>query len=525
VSIIGPHARAIWFDLESRTERVLDDGEALPAPDGRGFLWVDLELPAPDGLAALVEAGVVPRRVLADEAPADDVSWDVQPDHVHLALAGARLHDRSLILDRRRIVITDRAVTSLHRGLPRYVEDLRERYRDDFARFARSHGFLLFEMCDQLLDQLQGTVRVLGDHIDELRVGAARVATATEGDAAGAELLASVLLLRRILVRTRDVLAEASSRRSAFVPETTQPYLGDMAMRLDGLLTDLAFSRDVLSDALRAPGPPAAGPASAPRAVVEAPPSPAPTARPPLTIRSLGGFEVARAGEPVPESAFGEGGARELLAALLCARRVVSPEELRRWLWPGLEGEAAALALEEALAGLRAALDADTGLLVSQEGGHRVALGPADRWDADELLRAAERAPATIAPERRIDLLTEALEEDRGSLLPEWPNAEWSLGLRAECERARASIRAALADALLQAGRPREAGPHFQALLAGEPEHEAWHRGLMRSYAEAGDRALALRQFHTCRSVLRRTRGVEPSAETESLYLELLGGG
>jgi DNA-binding SARP family transcriptional activator len=46
----------------------------------------------------------------------------------------------------------------------------------------------------------------------------------------------------------------------------------------------------------------------------------------------------------------------------------------------------------------------------------------------------------------------------------------------------------------------------------------------MRLYADTGERALALRQFHACRALLRRELGVEPSADTRQLYQELLGG-
>ena len=44
----------------------------------------------------------------------------------------------------------------------------------------------------------------------------------------------------------------------------------------------------------------------------------------------------------------------------------------------------------------------------------------------------------------------------------------------------------------------------------------------MRAYSLAGERPLALRQFHACRAVLRRELGVEPGAETRELYGEIL---
>src|ERR1700752_1158337 len=112
VTPIPPPAKGIWFDLESRSERPLDSGEEVP--DVGGFLWVDLELPAPEALARLVETGVLPSAGLAEDSSAGGVTWGSEPDHVHLALAGARVHEESLLLDRRRIVVPDGLVASLH---------------------------------------------------------------------------------------------------------------------------------------------------------------------------------------------------------------------------------------------------------------------------------------------------------------------------------------------------------------------------------------------------------------------------
>ena len=39
---------------------------------------------------------------------------------------------------------------------------------------------------------------------------------------------------------------------------------------------------------------------------------------------------------------------------------------------------------------------------------------------------------------------------------------------------------------------------------------------------EGGEAALALRQYHACRAVLRRELGIEPSPVTRQLYTEIL---
>jgi len=351
-----PPASSAWFDMEHKTEHVLGPGERPPSGGGDGFLWVDLELSEPGGAAALVERGLLPAGVLEEDRSAGEVGWELDAGQVHLALAGARLDGDALALDRRHIVITAGVVATVHRGVPDHFDRVRARYRDSFAAFAQTHGFLLFELCGALVDDLQGAVRDLGHRIDELRLATVGGAP-TAGTDPGADLLGAVLLTRHVLVRTRDLFMELSSRRVALVPETTQPYIRDMAGRLDGLVDDLAFSRDVLSEAMRA----------------------------------------------VP--------AHEAL-----------PSE-------------------------------------------------------------PEPAPAP------------------------------------------AVARGSLAESLLAAGQPSEALAHFEALLDDDPEQESWHRGIMRCHAVAGDRALALRQFHTCRSVLRQSQGVDPSPETQALYLELLRAG
>ncbi|QEX15196.1 adenylate cyclase [Hypericibacter terrae] len=57
-----------------------------------------------------------------------------------------------------------------------------------------------------------------------------------------------------------------------------------------------------------------------------------------------------------------------------------------------------------------------------------------------------------------------------------------------------------------------------QRLLALDTLREASHRVAMQAYAAQGEVDLALRQYKTCREILRRELGVEPDAETQDLY-------
>jgi TolB-like protein len=61
-------------------------------------------------------------------------------------------------------------------------------------------------------------------------------------------------------------------------------------------------------------------------------------------------------------------------------------------------------------------------------------------------------------------------------------------------------------------------------LLALDPLQEAVHRALIRIYARSGRRNAALRQYQSCVDTLRRELSVEPEAETQQLYQEVLRG-
>lgn len=63
---------------------------------------------------------------------------------------------------------------------------------------------------------------------------------------------------------------------------------------------------------------------------------------------------------------------------------------------------------------------------------------------------------------------------------------------------------------------------YAQHLLRYDPLHETTYRHLMRLHALQGDRAGALRVYHTCATLLQRELGVEPSLQTRLAYEQLL---
>ena len=127
-----------------------------------------------------------------------------------------------------------------------------------------------------------------------------------------------------------------------------------------------------------------------------------------------------------------------------------------------------------------------------------------DSWDAADFLELAGAAGRMAAGAGRLErALRRAEAAYTGPLFPEWPYERWSEPRQLEVAEALRSTLARLGEELAGAGSLRDAIACYERLTALEPEREAWHRALMTTYDRAGERALALRQYHACRKVLR----------------------
>jgi DNA-binding SARP family transcriptional activator len=258
------------------------------------------------------------------------------------------------------------------------------------------------------------------------------------------------------------------------------------------------------------------------RAVLERRPRPA------IRIETFGGLRLLRAGARVPDSAFGRAKARALLGALVCAGpRGLHRDRLLDHLWPELPAGRGARALDTTLHELRRTLDPlaaprSGGSPIVREGEvYRLELGERDSWDAGDFERLADEGAAS-AGQGALDRMLAAEALWRGEFLADFPYEPWSEETRRYLDGRRAELLERLAETLLEMGRPAAAIERWRRLIDADPEREGWHRALMRAYAQAGERPLALRQFHACRAILRSRLGVEPSPETRELYSSLL---
>lgn len=187
-----------------------------------------------------------------------------------------------------------------------------------------------------------------------------------------------------------------------------------------------------------------------------------------------------------------------------------SREKLAGLLWGDRPEEQARASLRQALAVLRKDLrDGNERLLVSTEDTIRLVAGRV-RIDLTDFLALSKSGDTA-------DLLA-AAELYRGEFLADFPFREEAVNNWIAEERRQLSGRIIrVLEHLAAHGPAVDRIDHGKRLLAQDPLREASHRALMQAYADAGDRAQALRQFEDCRSLLRRELAVEPSQQTVAL--------
>jgi len=204
---------------------------------------------------------------------------------------------------------------------------------------------------------------------------------------------------------------------------------------------------------------------------------------------------------------------RALLAAVaLSAPRPASRGRLAELLWSRRPEEQARASLRQEIQLLLKALaPAKTEILhVTRE---QLSLMPGVTWvDVDEIMRNATHRPAALA------LLDGELLEDLDGIDP-----AFDMWLTGERERLRDRARG-MAEALLREQTdPGTVIPAAQRLLQIDRAHEEAWRALMRAHAGQGERGMAIQAYDRCRAVLAEMLDAAPSAETQTLLLEIRG--
>jgi DNA-binding SARP family transcriptional activator len=222
---------------------------------------------------------------------------------------------------------------------------------------------------------------------------------------------------------------------------------------------------------------------------------------------------------------------RVVLAALALDHPTAVPRErLSDIVWPDGQPRTWASALRTHVSRVRTLVSTAVGgggeTVVSGDAGYQLVL-PAgisvavDLDLADQALAAARRAlPGD--PAHALDLAAEAADRVRAPVLP-GHHGRWVDDVRARFDAVLVGALELTSRAATATGDGRRAVAAAEEAVRREPLRESAHRSLMAALGGAGDRAQALRAYQRLRRVLAEELGIDPSAETESAYLDLLG--
>jgi DNA-binding SARP family transcriptional activator len=241
-------------------------------------------------------------------------------------------------------------------------------------------------------------------------------------------------------------------------------------------------------------------------------------------IQLFGRLEVRTRGVRLAGRDFGGIKPRHILA-LLALRGALTKSELTELLWDGRPPTNHRATMESYVSVLRHRLDpagtARDSAVTSCSGGGYALVAERVRVDVarfDELVAAAtgRTAGGALRP------LTAAAHLADRPLLEEEGTPEWAVTAR---EHYRERLIGALLDAggyALAGGDARAAVTLADRAVGLDPLAERGWAIAMAAHRALGDRVAALRAYDRCRRNLAGGLGVEPSADTRALFLELL---
>ncbi|MFQ5435486.1 MAG: BTAD domain-containing putative transcriptional regulator, partial [Anaerolineae bacterium] len=250
-----------------------------------------------------------------------------------------------------------------------------------------------------------------------------------------------------------------------------------------------------------------------------------------LTIRLLGNVSIELEGQPV--AGLPSRKAEALLVYLVCHERPFPREFLADLLWNDRSQKQALANLRSILSSLRRKLDPY--LIITRQ---TVAFNHAgDYWLDVKAFTAALDAGQTHSHlslegcEACVGQLETAVRLYNGRFLQgliigdSTAFEEWSLIVHEQTHRRVLTALYQLSNHYARQGKYTQAQRYALRQVELEPYREEAHRQLMLTLVRSGQRSAALAQYETCRRILNEELGVEPAAETRSLYQRIRSAG
>lgn len=216
------------------------------------FVWVDLDASDLDEARRILAS----LGLLADDAvdaalrPEPATLYHRHDDYIHVVASGCRPRGDDLDLERLTIFLGERFLITIHRGPVEFLSAVRRDYHADFVRFAKSPSFLVYELWDHLVDNYLAIQKLMSDRVEQLQSALHSGNVDDQVFVRISQLGADLLNFRKILVPARALLTDLSTRRSLFISEVTQRFLGNMVGSVDHVLQDMLVDREILSESV-----------------------------------------------------------------------------------------------------------------------------------------------------------------------------------------------------------------------------------------------------------------------------------
>jgi DNA-binding SARP family transcriptional activator len=249
-----------------------------------------------------------------------------------------------------------------------------------------------------------------------------------------------------------------------------------------------------------------------------------------VTIRVYlaGKVAVADGDRVADEGSFPGLQGRVVLAMLAAEReRSLSHDELAEELWSGEPPPAWESGLKALISKLRTAFS-EVGLDGQTIAGafrlYQLKLPPGSWIDLEAAADALHRAETLARKERMDEAAGWALGARAIATRPflEGANGPWTERRRAWLRDVYLRSLEVLAEVWISRGDPVLAVADTEEALRSEPFRESLYRLLMRAHERAGNRAEALKVYERCAAFFAEELGVDPSPETEVIYLDIL---
>ncbi len=248
---LNPLFTVVELDFKTKEHKRIGLGEFRAAMEAGKFVWIDVDIGQSEEARRLLTSLNLCEPEIVDDAMGREPATQIAryDDYIHLVLSGCRLSGHKFDLERVDAMMGERYLLTLHKGTPVFLEAVQKSYIVDFKRFAQSPSFLLYELWDHLIDNYLHVHKKFEERVEGLQ--AQLIGDVNDNVFSHASELGSDLLhLRKVVLPARAVLTDLSTRKSPFVSEATQPYLGNMVGTIERVLQDVLVDRDILAGSL-----------------------------------------------------------------------------------------------------------------------------------------------------------------------------------------------------------------------------------------------------------------------------------